>query len=119
MVIRFSGAPARTDHTAQGLGNLVARGVLRSKRNSEDELNMTVQLERTAIPEIARLFDLQDSGVRGYFASNLKLDGPLVADQHFGRFTYRGHSSLGSVAEQRGRLDAELCGQVESARAAS
>ena len=66
LVIRFSGEPARTDHAAQGLGRLVARGMLHSRPNAEDELNMSVQLERTAIPELARLFDVQDIGVRGF-----------------------------------------------------
>ena len=77
LVIRFSGEPARTDHAAQGLGRLVARGTLRSRPNAEDDLNMSVQLERTALPEIARLFGVTDIGVRGFTASNLKLDGPL------------------------------------------
>lgn len=77
LVLRFTGEPARTDHAAQGLGRLVARGVLTPERNGEDKLNASVQLERTPITELARLFDLQDSGVRGYAASNLRLEGPL------------------------------------------
>jgi hypothetical protein len=77
LIIRFEGEPARTDHAAQGLGHLVARGVLRTRDRKEDQLSMSVQLERTAITELTRLFDVQDIGVRGYIASNLKLDGPL------------------------------------------
>ncbi len=77
VVIRFSGEPSRTDHTAQGLGRLVARGVLKSKPNTDDQLSMSVQLERTAIDELTRLFDAHDIGIRGVVASNLKLDGPL------------------------------------------
>lgn len=77
LVIRFSGAPARTDHAAQGVGLLVARGALRSRAGSEDQLDMSVQLERTAITELVRLVDARDSGVRGFAASNMKLSGPL------------------------------------------
>jgi hypothetical protein len=77
LIIRFEGEPARTDHVAQGLGHLVARGVLHTRNRKEDKLSVSVQLERTAITELTRLFDVQDIGVRGYVASNLKLDGPL------------------------------------------
>lgn len=77
LVIRFSGAPARTDHAAQGLGLLVARGALRPGRGSEDQLDMSVQLERTAITELERLVDARDIGVLGFVASNMKLSGPL------------------------------------------
>ncbi len=77
LVLRFSGEPARTDHTAQGLGRLVARGVLLSKPGAEDRLDMSLQIERTAITELQRLVDAQDSGVRGFVASNMKLSGPF------------------------------------------
>lgn len=77
LVIRFSGEPARTDHTAQGLGRLVARGVLKASGANHDAISMSVQLERTAIQEVARLFGIQDLGVRGAVASNLQLEGPL------------------------------------------
>jgi hypothetical protein len=77
LIVRFEGEPARTDHAAQGLGHLVARGALQSQPGSDDQLSMSVQLERTSIPELARLFGVQDIGVRGSVASNVKLDGPL------------------------------------------
>jgi AsmA protein len=77
LIFRLEGEPARTDHTAQGLGRLVARGSLHSKRGSEDELSMALQLERTAIPELMRLFDARDIGVRGFVASNIDFNGPL------------------------------------------
>jgi hypothetical protein len=76
VIIRFEGEYARTDHVAQGLGHLVARGALHT-RDRKEEIDLSVQLERTAITELTRLFDIQDIGVRGYIASNLKLDGPL------------------------------------------
>jgi hypothetical protein len=77
LIIGFSGEPSRTDHAAQGVVPVVARGVLKPSRNAEDQIEMSVQLERTSIPEIARLFDIHDLGIRGSVVSNLKLAGPL------------------------------------------
>jgi hypothetical protein len=77
VVIRFLGEPARTDRGSQAFGQLSARGLLRSGKNGEDELNMGVRLERTAISEIARLFNGRDLGVHGNAIANAKLSGPL------------------------------------------
>jgi hypothetical protein len=77
VVIRFSGAPARTDRGSMGLGQLSARGLLRSGPNGEDQLNMGLRLERTAILEVARLFNGRDLGVHGFAVANARLDGPL------------------------------------------
>ena len=77
VVIRFSGAPARTDRGSLGFGQLSARGLLRSGPDGEDQLNMGLRLERTAILEVARLFNGRDMGVHGFAAANAHLDGPL------------------------------------------
>lgn len=77
VVIRFSGAPARTDRGSMGLGQLSARGLLRSGPNGEDRLNMGLRLERTAILEVVRLFNGRDLGVHGFAVANARLDGPL------------------------------------------
>ena len=77
VVIRFSGAPARTDRGSMGLGQLSARGLLRSGPNGEDQLNMGLRLERTAILEVARLFNGRDLGVHGFAVANARLAGPL------------------------------------------
>jgi hypothetical protein len=77
VVIRFSGAPARTDRGSQNFGELSARGILHFSANSEDQLNMALRLERTAISELARLFNGSDMGVHGFAVANARLAGPL------------------------------------------
>jgi AsmA protein len=77
VVIRFSGAPARTDQGSQSFGELSARGLLQSGSNGESQLSMGVHLDRTAISELTRLFHGNDIGVHGYVFADAKLDGPL------------------------------------------
>jgi AsmA protein len=77
VVIRFSGAPARTDQALPSFGELTARGLLQSGANGEDQLSMGVHLDRTAISEITRLFHGSDIGVHGFVLANAKLAGPL------------------------------------------
>jgi AsmA family len=77
VVLRFSGAPARTDRGSQAFGLLTARGMLRSSANGEDQLNMGFHLERTAISELVRLFNARDMGVHGFTVANARLAGPL------------------------------------------
>jgi hypothetical protein len=76
LVIRFSGAPARTDRGSQPFGELSARGLLHPGGNA-DELHMGLRLERTAISEIARLFDGRNLGVHGFVVARATLTGPL------------------------------------------
>jgi hypothetical protein len=77
IVIRFSGAPARTDRGSQNFGALSARGILHFSPNAEDQLNMGLRLERTAISELARLFNGRDMGMHGFALANARLAGPL------------------------------------------
>jgi len=77
VVIRFSGAPARTDQAAQTFGELTARGLLQTGANGEDQLSMGLHLDRTAISELTRLFHGSDIGVHGFVLANAKLAGPL------------------------------------------
>jgi hypothetical protein len=77
VVIRFSGAPARTDQASQSFGELTARGLLQSGPNGEGRLDMGVNLDRTAISELTRLFHGSDLGIHGYVLANAKLSGPL------------------------------------------
>lgn len=77
VVVRFSGAPARTDRSSQGFSLLTARGLLRSGSDGEDQLNLGIHLERTAISEVMRLFDGRDPGVHGFAIANATITGPL------------------------------------------
>jgi hypothetical protein len=78
VVIRFSGAPARTDRGgSQSFGELSARGIFHFSPNAEDQLNLGLRLERTAISEVVRLFNGRDLGVHGFAVANARLAGPL------------------------------------------
>jgi hypothetical protein len=77
VVIRFSGAPARTDQASQSFGELTARGLLQSGSNGESQLSMGVHMDRTAISELTRLFHGSDLGIHGYVFADAKLAGPL------------------------------------------
>src|ERR1700733_9269944 len=77
VVIRFSGAPARTDQASQSFGELTARGLLQSSPNGGGHLDMGLNLGRTAISELTRLFHGSDLGIHGYVLANAKLSGPL------------------------------------------
>jgi hypothetical protein len=77
IVIRFSGAPSRTDQPSQAFGAISARGLLQTGANGEDQLSMGVQIDRTPISEITRLFHGSDIGVHGFVLANAKLAGPL------------------------------------------
>jgi AsmA protein len=77
VVIRFSGAPARTDQASPSFGELTARGLLQSGASGQNQLSMGVHLDRTAISEITRLFHGSDIGVHGFVLANAKLAGPL------------------------------------------
>ena len=77
VVIRFSGAPARTDQASQSFGELSARGLLQTVANGEAQLSMGVHLDKTPISEISRLLHGSDIGVHGFVLANAKLAGPL------------------------------------------
>ena len=86
VVIRFSGAPARTDRGSQAFGQLSARGMLHSGPGGEDQLNMGLRLERTGIAEMVRLFNGRDLGLHGFATANARLSGPLSKIEVTGDF---------------------------------
>lgn len=77
VVIRFSGDPARTDRNAAGFGRFTARGMLKSSRDREAQLNLGLHLERTSVSDLATLFYGRDIGVHGFAIGSARLAGPL------------------------------------------
>jgi len=69
--LRFSGAPSRTDQAQQNFGHFFVRG-----RWDHQGLDMRVELERSAIEEVARLFDQRGFGLHGVIALDAQLTGP-------------------------------------------
>ncbi|MGD1092769.1 MAG: hypothetical protein ABSB35_12365 [Bryobacteraceae bacterium] len=72
--LRFSGAPSRTDRSAQNFGHFFVRGDWRNQR-----LDMRVELERSAVDEVARLFGQSGFGLHGIVAFDARLYGPPSA----------------------------------------
>jgi hypothetical protein len=69
--LRFSGAPARTDRSAQNFGHFFVRGTWSAQR-----LDLKVELERSAIDEVARLMDQRGFGLHGIVALEAQISGP-------------------------------------------
>jgi hypothetical protein len=72
----FSGQPARTDRAARYFGRLLAKGSWIRPSGSEARLDITAELEPSAISEVARLFD-SNSAVHGIIASRARIRGPI------------------------------------------
>ena len=68
--LRFSGALSRTDRSAQNFGHFFVRGAWNRQR-----LDMRVELERSALEEVARLVDRRGLGVHGIVALDAQLSG--------------------------------------------
>jgi len=77
--VRFSGQPARTDQAAQSFGMLLARGVWKRSENAEAELDVTAELERSAISELAKLIEGHGIGLHGVVSSRARIVGPMSA----------------------------------------
>jgi hypothetical protein len=83
--LRFTGSPARSDRTGQGFGALAARGKWIASPGVESRLDMDVELQKSAMEEVARLFRSEGSGVHGLIASRAKISGPLSNLEIVGR----------------------------------
>jgi hypothetical protein len=84
--IRFTGEPARTDRTAQSFGTLNCRGRWISSATEESRLDLNLELEKSAIDEMARLVRGRALGLHGLIASKASIKGPLSNLQVAGQF---------------------------------
>jgi hypothetical protein len=78
LIVKFEGAPARTDRGARVFGILSGRGTVRVGAGSENQIAMTVEMERTSITELGHLFGMPDSGVHGTVTAEAHLSGPVT-----------------------------------------
>ena len=69
--VRFSGAPSRTDQLAQDFGHFFVRG-----QWTPQGLDMHVELEPSAVEEVARLLDRRGFNMHGTVALDARLAGP-------------------------------------------
>lgn len=86
LIVKFEGAPARTDRGAQGFGVLSGRGTVRVG-TSENQIAMTLDMERTPMTELGRLFGMPDSGVHGTITAQAHLSGPVTHPSLTGNLT--------------------------------
>lgn len=68
--LRFAGSPARSDRSAQNFGNFFVRG-----QWSPQKVNLRVELEKSALEEVARLIDRRGFGLHGAIALDAQLSG--------------------------------------------
>jgi hypothetical protein len=68
--LRLSGAPSRTDQAAPSFGHFFLRG-----RWNRESVDMRVELERSALEEVARLLDQHGFGLHGLIALDAQLTG--------------------------------------------
>lgn len=83
--LRFSVEPSRTDRAAQGFGTLSGSGLYRWFAEKPSELDVDLDLERSALADIATLFKGSGTEVSGFLATQAKIKGPLDAVQIEGR----------------------------------
>lgn len=88
--VRFSGSPARTDRAAQGFGAFNGRGRWITASNTasknESSLDLNLELEKSDIDEMARLFRGRSFGLHGLIASKASVKGPLSNLEVTGQF---------------------------------
>jgi len=100
--LRFSGAPARTDQSAQNFGHFYVRGT------ATPSLNLRVELEPSALDAVARLFESSGAGLKGLVSLDAQLSGAPSA------LNVQGILQLDGAGEWRvgykGKLD--LAGQT-------
>ena len=88
MELRFSGAPKRTDRSAQDFGHFFVRGTARPTPQGQ-QLDLRAELEPSSLDGVAHLFDQRGFNIQGVVAleaqlsglpSNLKVTGQLQFD---------------------------------------
>ncbi|MGH9663155.1 MAG: AsmA family protein, partial [Bryobacteraceae bacterium] len=77
IAIRFTGEPSRTDRTGQSFGLLSGDGVWRKTANAESRIDMELDLERSPLVEVMRLFGDRGVGLHGNISSVAHLSGPV------------------------------------------
>jgi hypothetical protein len=84
--LRFSGAPSRTDRAQQNFGHFFVRGRWVLRGGTAQRLDMRVELERSAVEEVARLLDRRGFGLHGIVAFDAQLSGPPSQLEIAGQF---------------------------------
>ncbi|MCS7024004.1 MAG: AsmA family protein [Bryobacteraceae bacterium] len=83
--LRFSVEPARTDRAAQGFGTLTGSGFYRRFGDKPPEVDLELDLERSALADIATLVEGSGTELNGFLAAQARIQGPLNAMRIEGR----------------------------------
>ncbi len=75
--LRFRVEPARTDRPAQGIGTLTGYGRYRWYTDKPGDLELDLDLQRSAISDLVSLLEGRGAGMRGFLASRATIKGPL------------------------------------------
>lgn len=71
--VRFEGSPSQTDRAAQDFGRFFLNGDWNPSRTPR--LNLNVDLEKSSLPDLARLIDPRGFGLHGTIALQAQLSG--------------------------------------------
>ncbi|MBI5083015.1 MAG: NTP transferase domain-containing protein [Acidobacteria bacterium] len=85
---RYEASPSRTDRAGQGFGRFSGSGKWTPRPGQEGRLELEMELQRSAVSEVATLLAGRDLGLQGRFSSRARFDGPLS------RMALRGSMSL-------------------------
>lgn len=111
--ISFAGEPARTDRAIRAFGRLSGRGMLDWGQGGDPRLQLTLNLERSAIAEFVTLLEGHSVGLGGFVSSRARLSGPLsdiaiegrLQLDEFERWGWLLPSSSAWGLDYRGKLD--------------
>jgi hypothetical protein len=74
MNLRFSGAPARTDRSAQNFGHFFVRGTS-TPSSAGQRLNLRIELEPSSLDAVARLFTQSGVDLKGIVSLDAQVSG--------------------------------------------
>jgi hypothetical protein len=72
--LRFSGAPARTDRSAQSFGHFFVRGTAAPSRAGQ-QLNLRIELEPSSLDAVAHLFTQSGVDLKGIISLDAQVSG--------------------------------------------
>lgn len=98
----FEASPARTDRSEQGFGRFTGQGLWRPGPGREGQIEVEMELERSATSEVATLITGGDLGLQGRLSSRATLLGPLNDIQLRGAVELEGLGRGGMLSTRTG-----------------
>lgn len=111
----FEASPARTDRSEQGFGRFSGQGTWRIADGKPGEIEVEMELERSALTEAATLITGRDTGLQGRVSSRVRLDGPVNDIQLRGVLELEGLSRGGLLGSGDGGWSLRYVGKLNLA----